>query len=148
MVVKFFEGSSRSVGPDEYELAASRSTPQRFGPSTHERGREAGCCSRANFWDAAVPACSSTHLRLPELLYVGHASTMTASAHRSVARLADAAHRYVYYVERPNNERLAASNPELYALLNPAKPPPGVVSVHEASGRQLMADGSIRRPDR
>ncbi|EOD04730.1 hypothetical protein EMIHUDRAFT_220872 [Emiliania huxleyi CCMP1516] len=36
----------------------------------------------------------------------------------------------------------------LYALLNPAKPPPGVVSVHEASGRQLMADGSIRRPDR
>ena len=57
-------------------------------------------------------------------------------------------HRYVYYVERPNNERLAASNPELYALLNPAQPPPGVVSVHEASGRQLMADGSIRRPDR
>ncbi|EOD15096.1 hypothetical protein EMIHUDRAFT_208785 [Emiliania huxleyi CCMP1516] len=55
---------------------------------------------------------------------------------------------YVYYVERPNNERLAASNPELYALLNPAQPPPGVVSVHEASGRQLMADGSIRRPDR
>jgi hypothetical protein len=54
--------------------------------------------------------------------------------------------RYVYYVERPRDRRLAAENPALASLLAPAPLPDGVVKLLP-DGRQLMEDGSIRKPD-
>jgi len=54
--------------------------------------------------------------------------------------------RYVYYVERPRDRRLAAENPALANMLAPAPLPEGVVKLLP-DGRQLLEDGSIRKPN-
>eukprot|EP00962_Isochrysis_galbana_P022488 scaffold6726_cov89-Isochrysis_galbana.AAC.3 len=53
---------------------------------------------------------------------------------------------YVYYVERPRDRRLAAENPALANMLAPAPLPEGVVKLLP-DGRQLLEDGSIRKPN-